>query len=574
MGLCANKPARKRLEDFLAKAVLLPLVLFISALLWAKSRDPFHREWLSLRTADGTKFPAVVVMPDRGGPFPVVVWCHGAGGSMESSGETLRQFASLGLVAVGFEYDKTNQANFDAQFEALLSDIRNRPWGTKQPLTPSLSLSDEERVAEGRVRAPPLTINHQPSTALAWVGNSLGAQRQLSFLARHPERQPAALVRLNGGRVEEMGEKAGKHSTFNAQPSTSKAGRSDRVNGLNGECVNEASALEATNRKSQIANRKFPVWLAHGENDEVFPADDARAVAEALRGAGADVQLDVFPGRGHGFGEDQPLLIRRAAEFCAAKLGTNAITPDNCRPSLWFYWSPGLLLGLGLGVWGLGGKFDRPGRKASSRWMKVLAGTALIVALAVSAAHLGLPLFRARPMTIKFARQWCVRPELRADFDWMLRRPEASECRLRDLLDSLNLAQLQRGQFSGNLNEDEWRNYVLSPWITEGASDVAWRRELWEWMAPRVRRETDVLPAAQVIVRELRRRVLISEAGTSRVCGLETWKLGVGNASDLANLNVAAFRAAGLPCRRVDAGVELLVGGVWRKAPEPIITCR
>ena len=43
---------------------------------------------------------------------------------------------------------------------------------------------------------------------IAWIGNSLGAQRQLSFLARHPERQPAVLVRLNGGMVEELRENA------------------------------------------------------------------------------------------------------------------------------------------------------------------------------------------------------------------------------------------------------------------------------------------------------------------------------------------------------------------------------
>jgi len=112
-------------------------VLFATALLWAKARDPFHREWLSLRTSSGQPFSAIAVMPDHGGPFPVVVWCHGSGGSLESSGETLRQFAALGLAAVGFEYDMTNQAAFDAQFAAVLDELERKPWAkANQTRTP------------------------------------------------------------------------------------------------------------------------------------------------------------------------------------------------------------------------------------------------------------------------------------------------------------------------------------------------------------------------------------------------------------------------------------------------------
>ena len=88
-------------------------VLLLTGLLGTKARDPFHRERLSLRTGTGEKFSAMVVMPDRGGPFQVVVWCHGSRGSVESSGETLQQFAAQGLAGMGFSVRPGLRADFD-----------------------------------------------------------------------------------------------------------------------------------------------------------------------------------------------------------------------------------------------------------------------------------------------------------------------------------------------------------------------------------------------------------------------------------------------------------------------------
>ena len=245
--------------------------------------------------------------------------------SAERSGETLQQFASLGMAAVGFEYDKTNQANFDAQFAVVLDELEKKKWAAKAQQTrngkrgvgnkdPEHSTSNAQRSTskEGQSaevnelqgewlneRSVPETANrkseivdcesNQPTPdpsqegnrqlgapanrksqvvnhkLVAWAGNSLGAQRQLSFLLRRPERQPVALVRLNGGKVEELQGKTesrnaesgnGEHSTFNVQHSTSKEGQSDGVNGLNGEGLNEGSAAGTTNRKSEIVNHK------------------------------------------------------------------------------------------------------------------------------------------------------------------------------------------------------------------------------------------------------------------------------------------------------------------------------
>jgi dienelactone hydrolase len=653
----------------------LLLTLFLSALFLARARDPFHREWLSLKTPDGARFSAVVVMPDRGGPFPVVVWCHGAGGSAEGSGEVSRQFASLGLAAVGFEYDRTNQAGFDAQFAAVLEAVGKTKWSKENAvrhLPPALPPVEAEKVdaakssfaqgyggqggrvesgkehrtlnlaprtLNGEQRSPdalavenlqPANFQPQPGPRMAWVGNSLGAQRQLSFLARHPERRPAALVRLNGGRVEELmtnaergtrsaeqaaesgtGEATTKHTehakggtenlqpaTFNRQAGAAANHESQSVNrksdGPTPDPSEEGNLEPATFNLQPATGLALRAWLAHGENDEVFPAADARAVAEWLRARGAEVQLDVFPGRGHSFGEDQPLLVRRAAEFCARELGANRIVPDHVRSSHWYYWLPVGVLGVVLvfgprlgshgrrgelvpsrapgGLPGGRGLIPKASGAAASRWLWWSAGVAAVAAVLVSAAHLALPLLRANETTVRLARAWNVRPELRADFDWLVSQPGAPNCRLRDLLEHLNLAALQRGQFAASLPEHEWREYVVSPWIAGTDEDIAWRRELWETLQPRVRRETDAEQAAMTVARQICLRVRFMGEPARPANPRLVWRTGVGGREDFDRLYVAALRSVGIAARLTAMNLcELFRHGKWQPAPRPPI---
>jgi predicted peptidase len=50
-----------------------------------------------------------------------------------------------------------------------------------------------------------------------------------------------------------------------------------------------------------LANRlkNMPVWVFHGEDDEVVPADESRRMANAIQKVGADVTLTIYPGVGH-----------------------------------------------------------------------------------------------------------------------------------------------------------------------------------------------------------------------------------------------------------------------------------
>ena len=50
-----------------------------------------------------------------------------------------------------------------------------------------------------------------------------------------------------------------------------------------------------------LANRlkDMPVWVFHGEADEVVPADESRRMMDALKKVGGDVTLTIYPGVGH-----------------------------------------------------------------------------------------------------------------------------------------------------------------------------------------------------------------------------------------------------------------------------------
>src|SRR5208282_5176098 len=190
-------------------AVLVAL-LFLGAVFWAKGRDPFRRVWFTVKGPGGGKTECIAVLPKKSleskvqslksgrGRWPVVVYLHGAGGSLLGDGNELRQMAEMGVAAVGIEYCQTNEAVFEAQFSALLGYLGQRRW------------ADTNRVA--------------------WVGSSLGAQRSLAYALRHPDARPRLLVQLAGGWLPELESRVQSPkskveaipsgpSTLNSQPS-------------------------------------------------------------------------------------------------------------------------------------------------------------------------------------------------------------------------------------------------------------------------------------------------------------------------------------------------------------------
>jgi dienelactone hydrolase len=222
------------------------VLVFILALVWAKRRDPFERIEFSLKTAQGGKVKGIALLPKPVAQHPVAIYLHGSGGSMLGSGAELRQFAELGLAAVGLEYNQTNQTSFDEPFIALQNYLAQQSW--------------------------------VHTNATAWIGSSLGAQRILSFASRHPEIQPQLLVCMGGGWVAELDDSKVQGPKPKVQcPVLLVNGEKDEVFPMKGS--QQLAEVLRSNRTS-VEVRVLP-HLEHGFGEE--RATIERAVAEYCR---------------------------------------------------------------------------------------------------------------------------------------------------------------------------------------------------------------------------------------------------------------------------------------------------
>lgn len=494
---------------------VLALLLFGGALLWTRARDPFDRIWFTVKTPGHGKAKSVAVLPKTAAkPLPVIVYMHGSGGSLLGSGNELRQMAEMGLAVVALEYNQTNEAAFEAQFEALHRSLRRQQWAN--------------------------------ANALAWVGYSLGAQRQLSFLLKHPESQPRLLVRVGGGWVPEL-------EWFN--PPLHPAS-----NGLS------------------------RVLILHSEQDIVFPLADAERTAAVFRTNGIPVDVSILEGEGHALGPNRELVYRALGEYCLTQLkGPEALANyrsiaswRTTRKPLWVYWSPALLW---IAVWFLAGRPRKPATRPKAkltRWelvFRCLAAMLAMLALGQTAFHLITPRLAVTDRTLAAARKHLIQSKQQQDFDYLTTNSVWKGQRLRTLLTHVELANYNRGLVNWKLDDQVYREFVLSPQIgpaAEGAMN--WHRLLWESFYPRIRREQNMEAAAEIVVRHLRGRVTMV-AGDNAAQSIESMWLGqIAEVAGFERLYVAALRSAGIPARLDPGGrAEFKVETGWKAAPRPLI---
>jgi len=291
------------LRPFSGFVPLLVVLLFLGALFWAKEQDPVSRKWFTLETSGRSSVKCVAVLPKPMRQYPVIIFAHGSGEDLLKDGTMLRQMAEMGLTAVSWEYDKTNQVKFDAQFEAVLRYLGRQKWAD--------------------------------TNAIAWVGFSLGANRMWDFALQHPEQQPRLLVQLSGAGIQEVA----------LTPSLS------HPMGEGGQ--------RPGNRASLLTNLHCSVLLVHGEQDEVFPVTDTKRLASVLQTNGVPVELKIISGIPHGMESERGVVFRSIGEYCLTHLaGKDAW--QNYRsisqwqaeaPPLWLFWLPAAAWAFGWLMW-------------------------------------------------------------------------------------------------------------------------------------------------------------------------------------------------------------------------------
>lgn len=503
------------------KVPIFAVLLFFGALIWAKSDDPFVRKWFKVRTAH-RKVECVAVVPKPVRPCPVVFYLHSSGGTLMTDGKELRQLAELGMAAVSLEYDQTNYAAFEEEFSALLEHVHRQPWALS---TDASALASE-----------------------VWVGFSLGAQNELKYLLNHPEAKPCLLVRLGGGWVPEP------------------QGEAD----------------------FQSLKFKTPTLLIHGERDEVFPVSDAWKLAELLAMNGIPVGLKTLPGLGHTFEPDRAMIVRETGEYIKSHLTPQHPQPEFPRSRTIPFLICTMPAFLCLGGWLYFRREKSTQKIPLTKWeigLRVVACILAAWATMETAIHLIPPRLVVSTRTLQIARAKLLAPKWRGDFEVLANQSLSSNSiwknqKLGTLLTHVELAHYCVYELvNWKLPADIYRDYVLSPVIApDSDAELAWRRPLWEFYYPRIRKENTTTAAAQIIARTLRERVAIWHENDSAQSprqwprGIQTiWDNQITDEVGFDRLYVAALRACGVPARLDASGkAEYWDDRQWHTAPRPL----
>jgi hypothetical protein len=204
------------------------------------------------------------------------------------------------------------------------------------------------------------------------------------------------------------------------------------------------------------------------------------------------------------------------------------------------------------------------------RWLAAVLATA---ALGLAVLHLVPPRMAVSDFTLSIARKHLVQAKEMSDFGYLAAQPVWRGKPLRTLLEHIELAHYNRELINWKLDEQVYRDYVLSPQIAP-ASDggLNCRRALWENFYPRIRREQDPAAAAEIVVRFLRERVTITQGDDLPGVVAEVWQRQVTNEKGFEALYVAALRSVGVPARLAAQGrAEFWTGAAWQPAPRPVV---
>lgn len=491
-------------------------LLLISLLLWAHSRDPFRRIEFIVKTPTGNKVHGVTILPAGFKNGSVIVYVHGSGGSWLTDGNNLRQFAELGMAAVGFDYDQVNDKSFESEFATVLDYVRQQSWAQ--------------------------------TNAMAWVSFSLGGQNTLRYLLRHPQEQPQVYVRLAGGWIPELNELSLKDSktkvaAFNCAFLL--------VHGEHDEIfpVNDAKRL-ARLLNTNGSSVELRVLGGHGHAFESDQPVVFRLVSEFCR-----ARLTTSH-----FSPQFPKLNSYSFLFYVS-------------PALFWaiFWAHRQKKASGQTATGMSDSFALrlTCREVTIRTIAAVFGT---LALADTALHLIPPRMEISPRNLDIARKHLLSPNWRQDFEILAASPIWNGQNLKTLLTHVELAHYTVYELiNWKLETSVYQQFVLSPVITGADRELNWRRELWESFYPCVRHEKSTSDAADIVVRFMRQRITIAPKCPQQLGVESMWNGHIVNPSDFEVLYVAALRSVGVPAR-LDAShqAELWTGQGWREAPRPL----
>jgi len=243
--------------------------------------------------AGGRPLKLDIYKPKAGGNGAAVLLLHGGGwsrGSKDMLAPHATALAEQGFVAIASEYRLTGEARFPAQIHDAKRAIR---W----------------------VRAHAGELGFDPDR-LCLEGHSAGAHLVL-LAAGTPDDARLDPPEGSGGVSAAVAAVAAVYPPVlfhlgDVRPSGGLAARS-----LPGADDSDAAAALASPIEHVTANLP-PVMLLHGDADKVVPVSASRRYEERVRAVGGKVDLHIFGGLPHGFGnhpEIRPMMMAMIGGF-------------------------------------------------------------------------------------------------------------------------------------------------------------------------------------------------------------------------------------------------------------------
>ncbi len=242
-------------------------------------------------TFDGRKISAFVHLPfnlSRDGTNPAIVLAHGGPSGQWTDGfsREAAYYADHGYVVI--RPNVRGSTGYGKAFE----DLNNLDWGGGD--LRDLTAAADYLVAAGYVARSKVAV----------MGGSYGGYLTLAALAFTPERWAAGV------------DLYGISSIVTLARTTDPMLRPYLTREMGDLATHEALMRERSPllRADRI---RAPLLILQGDNDPRVPLAESRQIADAVRRRRGVVEMQVYPGEGHGFHrlEDQLDAMRRAVEF-------------------------------------------------------------------------------------------------------------------------------------------------------------------------------------------------------------------------------------------------------------------
>jgi carboxymethylenebutenolidase len=223
---------------------------------------------IDIATKDGA-MTTFIAHPERDGPFPLVLFYMDAPAIREELRDMARRIASVGYyVMLPNLYYRRGVMELSALPPLPEAEARARMFDLMGSLTIALVMADTDALLDFADRDPAASRG-----AAGAIGYCMSGQYAINAAARHPERIACAA------------------SLYGVQL-----------------CTDQPDS-------PHLAAQKTPaeLYFACAEHDPYAPLEMVEALSDAVKPAGARVEVEIYPGVHHGFAFPQRAVYDKAA---------------------------------------------------------------------------------------------------------------------------------------------------------------------------------------------------------------------------------------------------------------------